>query len=290
MMVASNTLHKQGFAVTTYHPKLPELHAWFGAHHFTPAFSFEELKNYDLILCQNNNSERIHTLIARRKELKQLSIFYPTYKQEKHPPLAPTDRIFDGKKTMVENIAAATASLIPNATPSIDNGLIVLQGITHRLHPKRIVIQPLSTDPTRTWLPSRFITLAKKLEKRGYHPTFTLTPEQQKDPRWHASGITIPSFETLSDLSSYIYESGFVIGNDSLLPHLASNLNIPHLVIGHLEDHMRLWQPGWLKGRLILPPTWAPNIKFFRSRDRHWKQWITVRQVLRSFDELLCRL
>ena len=292
MMVASHTLLKKGYEVTTYHPKLSEMQEWFVEHRFKPTFSLGDLEACDLIICQNNNSERVLELIAAREQgsLKHLSIFYPTYKKGKHPPLIETDRIFDEKMTMVENIAKVTSSLLQEEKSETDNGLIRLKGITHRLHPQRVVIQPLSTDLDRTWLPSRFIKLAKKLQRRGFAPVFTLTKGQLEDPRWQESGIEIPHFNTLSDLSAYIYESGFVIGNDSLLPHLASNLNIPHLIIGHLEDHMRLWQPGWLKGSLIMPPSWAPNIKFFRSRDKHWKQRITVREVLRGFDKLLCSL
>lgn len=287
MMVASHTLLKRGYEVITYHPKLHELQAWFARHRFKSHFSIEELQHCDLVIVQNNNSENIPSLL---EALNTLSIFYPTYKPGKHPPLSPKDHVFDAKKTMVENVAEATARLIEEENSSTDNGLIVLQELTHRLYPSRIVIQPLSTDPTRSWLKSRFIHLAKKLHQKGFHPVFSLTPEQQKDPLWEQSGIDIPTFDSLSDLAAYIYESGFVIGNDSLLPHLASNLNIPHLVIGHLEDHMRLWQPGWLKGKMILPPSWAPNIKYLRLRDRYWKQWITVRSVLRGFDELLCSL
>ena len=290
MMVASHALLKKSYEVTTYHRRLQEMQEWFVGHQFKPTFSLDDLQGCDLIILQNNNSKRVSELIEARTNhtLKHLSIFYPTYKKGKHPPLSKTDRVFDGKKTMVENIASETAALLQEEASSTDNGLIVLKELTHRLHPNRIVIQPLSTDPKRTWLSSRFIKLAKKLRGKGFEPIFTLTPNQQADPRWQESGIEIPSFKSLSELTSYVYESGFVIGNDSLLPHIASNLNIPHLVIGHLEDHMRLWQPGWLKGKLIMPPSWAPNIKFFRSRDTHWKQWITVREVLRGFDKLLC--
>ena len=291
MMVASHTLFKKGYEVITYHPKLQELQEWFACHQFKPTFSLDELQSCDLVILQNNNAERVSELLEARNKgtLPHLSIFYPTYKEGKHPPLDANDRVFDGKQTMVENIANGAASLLQEELRSTDNGLIVLKELTYRLYPKRIVIQPLSTDPKRTWLQSRFIKLAKKLSQRGFHPVFTLTPNQQEDPRWQESGIEVPSFNSLSELTSYVYESGFVIGNDSLLPHIASNLNVPHLVIGHLEDHMRLWQPGWLKGKLIMPPHWAPNIKFFRSRDTHWKQWITVKEVLRRFDELLCR-
>src|SRR3972149_5411890 len=288
MMVASHALFKRGYEVTTYHPKLSELQEWFVGHRFAPAASLDILQKNDLIILQNNNSLEVASLFKARlsKELSTLSLFYPTYKEGKHPPLSSQDRVFDGKKTMVENIAEATASLFDEKKSSIDNGLIVLPSLTHRLHRRRVAIQPISTDLKRTWLFSSFLKVARKLKKEHFQPVFILTPQEREHPIWKESGIEIPFFKTLSELAAYVYESGFVIGNDSLLPHLASNLNIPHLVIGHLEDHMRLWRPGWLQGKVLLPSPWIPNVKFFRLRDRRWQQWISVREVLNRFYEL----
>lgn len=289
MMVASNHLRQAGILTTTFHPMLPQLKDWFVGHTLTPSYSIDDLKSFDLVIVENDNSKEIETLrhLYQSGQIKRLAIFYPTYKPDKHPPLSPFDQVFDATLPMAENIAIATRALVKSETPTHDNGIIVLSGLTHRLYKERVVIHPTSSCEEKNWSFPQFKKVSKHLKKRGFHPVFALSAEERETGAWE--GCDVVDFPTLSALAAFLYESGYVIGNDSLLGHLASNLNIPTLIVSNCSERMRLWRPGWLKGKVLTPPKWIPNNKPFRLRSSYWRSWITPGQVLRAFTTLTYR-
>jgi heptosyltransferase-3 len=260
MMIASERLRQEGFDVTTVHPKLPELQPWFPGHQLASEVFFSEDA---WIVVENDNSERIQLLKDNYR--KNLTIFYPTYVYRKHGALTKNDRIFDAQKSMAENIALATASLLHLPSPSKHNGITPPEGLHYRKHRHRVVIHHTSSSTEKNWLKEKYDEVAQGLEKRGFEPVFS------------------PEFSNLSELAAFVYESGFVIGNDSLLGHLASNLHIPTLIIADKTERMQLWRPGWLQGQVITLANWLPRWKFF---ERHWQHFITPTRVLKAFDSL----
>jgi hypothetical protein len=88
-------------------------------------------------------------------------------------------------------------------------------------------------------------------------------------------------------LAAFIFESGYHIGNDSMLGHLASNLNIPNLIIANDKRRMDLWRPGWRYGFIVLPPQWLPQFRPFRWKKDHWQHLISVKKVLTYFNHLV---
>jgi heptosyltransferase III len=275
MLIASHHLQQSGWKVTTFHKALPELSSWFPTHHFALLPSLEHLDTFDKIIVENDNSPNISLLRKRFRE--KLSIFYPTYSPQKHGPLSPLDCAFSSTLSMAENIARASSA-------SKDNGITPPKTLQHRLHPKRILLHPSSSQLQKNWLPERFIQLALKLKNLGYEPIFTISPAERSE--WlflEERGFSLPHLPTLSALASLIYESGSIIGNDSLIGHLASNLAIPALIIANDPKRMRLWRPDWLTAQLVFPPTLLPNFKGLRLRDTKWQHWISVRAVLQAF-------
>ena len=76
----------------------------------------------------------------------------------------------------------------------------------------------------------------------------SVTPEERTD--WlfvHDLGLDLPLFHSLSDLASYIYESSYLVGNESLSIHLASLFQIDHIMIARSKKVTKKWQGGWLK-------------------------------------------
>ncbi len=292
MMIASHQLKLNGYEVTTFHHALPELSPWFLDHDLKPVPGLDQLMQtlncFDLIIVENDNSPKIARLIAEHREY--LSIFYPTYSATKHSPLYPSDFIFDKNCPMAENIAKTIAALLDIASISKNNGLSPpadLQ-LIHRANPQRIVLHPTSRETFKNWKATGFITLARHLKNRGFSPIFCVAPQERNN--WKCiedQGFTLPEFSTLSDLAAFIYESGFVIGNDSLIGHLGSNLQIPTVTIANDEQRMRLWRPDWLPGQLVLPPAFLPNWKFLRLKEKQWQHFVTPSKVLRSFNQLL---
>jgi heptosyltransferase III len=292
MMIASHQLLKEGFRVTTFHPALKDLQDWFKDHVFEEAPPLEEvpflLDSFDLIVAENDNSPKITALfeLAQNRATNNLSIFYPTYSASKHFPLSSLDQVFDPHKPMADNIAQATAALL-NRELSKENGLTIPSGLIHRLYKKRIIIHPASSSQKKNWSPRKYVAVARQLKKRGLQPVFTVSAAEREE--WEHLidlGFQVPEFKTLNQLAGYVYESGFMIGNDSLVGHLASNLSIPTLIISDDRQRMLLWQPGWFPSKVITPAPWVPNFKFLRLREQRWQSFITIGNVLAGFDNL----
>ncbi len=284
MMIVSHQLKRAGYQVTTFHPALPELSDWFPAHEFPT--SIHDLTKFDLIVVENDNSLKIKQWIETLRP--RLSIFYPTYLPSKHAPLSPHDFAFDPNLSMADNIAQAVASFLDLPFPFKDNGIVPLPGLVHRLKKEQILIHPTSRVAAKNWKAEKFLKLARRLKSKGFQPVFCVGPAELSEwEKIETEGFALAKAPTLSDLASIVYESGYVIGNDSLTGHLGSNLCIPTLIIANDEKRMRLWRPGWQKGQLVLPPPYLPHWKFLRLREKNWQNFISVNRVLAAFDELV---
>ncbi|MES2122923.1 MAG: glycosyltransferase family 9 protein [Chlamydiota bacterium] len=284
MMIASHQLKCAGYLVTTCHPLLGELSSWFPGHAIDA--SAPDLSEADLILVENDNSEKVRAL--REMHRPRLSLFYPTYSEKKHGPLHSNDRAFDRNRSMADNIAEATASLLSLPLPSKDNGIAPPEPLTHQKNARQVLIHPMSREHAKNWHPQNFLDLAKQLRKKDFNPLFCVGPHERE--QWEhieEEGFELARIPRLADLAALIYESGYVIGNDSLIGHLASNLNIPTLIIANDAQRMRLWRPGWLQGSLVLPPAWLPNFKFCRWKEDRWKDFISPAKVIRAFERIV---
>jgi heptosyltransferase III len=283
MMTASHLLGEAGFEVTTCHPSLKELKAWFPRGRFLDDLP-SDLAVYDLVVIQNDHSPRTQRLVAS-SQIKKRVLFYPSYSPDRHPSLSIHDQPFCEELSMVDNIALATARLLSIPCPKkITNGITPPSDLIYQKEPNRVVIHPLSSDPRKNWSRRSYLKVAKKLSQRGYKPCFAIGPQERRE--WVEREWPLPELPTLDALARLLYESGYAIGNDSLIGHLASNLAIPTLIIADDAQRMRLWRPGWRKGEVITPLWWIPNIKGLRLRKRFWKLFISVRQLLLAFGRL----
>lgn len=283
MMVASHRLLLNGYKVTTFHEGLIDLEEWFPGHQFKKRPSLEQLKElstaYDLLIVQNDNSEKIAQLLKHARE--KCAIFYPTYRAYKHAPLTTLDHVFAPEKSMVENIALSIAELLHLFDASKDNGLRTPATFVHRKYPKRIVIHPTSSVKSKNWPPEKFIALAHLLKERHFSPVFVVSNEEKKEWTFLENiPLELQTFNKTSQLAAFLYESCGVIGNDSLLGHLGSNLNIPTIVIADNAVQMQLWRPDWLRGQIVTPSRLIPNLKFFRIREKWWGEFISPKKIL----------
>lgn len=254
--IASHHLALAGHEVTTLTP-----------HHFGRWLPHSDSDDFDAFFLQHDNSPRAKSIHARPQTVYT---FYGSHQLEKHGPLrVGYDYVCDPNQTMVDNVVTALRLLfrIP-ATP--DNGITPPAELTHRKFSKRVVIHTSSRDPNKNWSLEKFIQCAELLKQEGYEPVF------------------LPQFPTLDELFAFIYESSYFLGNDSGPGHIASCLQIPHLIIGTAERHMRLWRPGWSPGEIVVPPSWIPNLKGIRFREKHWKRFISVGKVMNRFKKMEC--
>ncbi len=262
MMIAAHGFKQAGHTVTLYHARLPELAPWFPGHDVLPLP--DTFPSAAKVIVENDNSPLIATWIQTYRE--RLSVWYPTYKQGKHAPLHPLDTCFDPHFSMAENISRITSSK--------DNGITPLPHLQHRRHQRRILIHPESSSPSKDWKASSFCHLFHKLMHAGLSPLFVVHPHEKK--KWENKGVAVATTPTLSDLAALVYESALVVGNDSLLGHLASNLNIPTLVLADDPERLQLWRPDWAPSHLLFPPAYLPK----RLRQKYWPHFISTQRVL----------
>ncbi|PCE24987.1 hypothetical protein BWP39_10710 [Paraburkholderia acidicola] len=165
-----------------------------------------------------------------------------------------------------------------------DNGLVPPPHLHARTHTRRVVIHPTANLPRKSWLPQRFIALALQLRNAGFEPEFVMAAHERKD--WNVldeHGLPRPAFATLADVAAWIYESGWFIGNDSGIAHLASNLGVPAVSLAVRRKIALRWRPGWAPSRAVLP---LPVLPGKIAKDRLWKHFLPVSRVLKAFAEL----
>lgn len=255
MLIASHHLTLAGFDVTTV-----------TKHRFGKWFDgkiSEKIGSPDAILLQHGNDALSHEI--RNSDIPTYT-FYGSYKAEKHGPWHPGyDFVSDLNQTMVQNVKNALRVLFA-IEASESNGFTPPKPLEHRKHQKRVAIHTSSGEPSRNWPLVKFEKVASWLEKQGLEPVF------------------LPNFASIEELTSFIYESGYFLGNDSGPGHIASCLQVPNLVIGREEKHMRHWRPGWQHSEIIVPPKWVPNFKGLRLRETHWKRFITPNNVIKLLE------
>lgn len=240
MMVASHRLLTQGAKVITFHDRLHELSEWFGEHTFVFRPDLQDIEEatapLDLLIVQYDHSPYIREVIRilSQKQSPQLSVFYPIYSKYTHPELTPFDRVFNKHIPMVDNIALAISSILQLKNHSKNNGLIPPRPLLHRKYRRRVAI--LSSP----YLFKKYEKLAHEVESAGFDPLLL----DSKD---------------LSLGASIIYESGYFIGPESDLCYLASNLQIPSLIVSGNKMPLSLWKPGWLRSSYITKPRWIPH-------------------------------
>lgn len=256
LQIVSHHLQKAGFEVTTVTNH--RFGRWVDGYWFS-----RTLGSPDAIYLQHGNDPKSYEI---QKLGIPLYIFYGSYKESKHGPLDPKrDYVCDLNLPMVANVQRALQHQFGIAAAK-ENGFSPPKGLVHRKHSKRVLIHKTSGNTARNWPEDNFQTIAKWLQSKGFNPVY------------------LSEFGNLEELTSYIYESGYFLGNDSGPGHIASCLAIPNLIIGRDEKHMRHWRPGWELGEIVVPPRWVPNFKHFRLRETLWKRFITPKKVIKSLE------
>lgn len=289
ILVLSNNLQLNGWTVQTYQNTMGSMQNWFPHLSVQPYPDLEELpqilNSYDwFFVVQNDTSEFILKLIQEGKrrfpERLKVLYLYPSKNIVNEPYYA--DCLTDPAQSIAANMRLFCEKVLhlPQITKS--NGFIAPPDLILRRHHRRIIIHPTSARETRNWPKEKFLALAGKLKKDGYEPV--LIPGTKEG--WDGRGIDVALFPNLDLLARFIYESGYLIGNDSGLGHLASALGIPTLIFCRRKTLANMWAPGFHKGIVLTPSALIPNISGFRLRDWYWKKFISVRRARREFIRL----
>ena len=286
-LVLSNQLHLNQWEVDTYQNVMGSMQGWFPHLKILPYPNEskipEILKSYEFLFVVHNDTDPfVQRLIKEGKKQKpdrvKIIYLYPSKNIVKEPYYK--DCLVDPSLSIAENlrIFCKRVLFLPRITEG--NGFVAPQGIEFRKHQKRVVIHPTSARLTRNWPKDKFLRLAKELEQEGYEPLFIPGVKEG----WES--LRTAFFPNLDELARFLYESGFLIGNDSGLGHLASMLGIPTLTVCRRKTLANMWAPSFSRGVVVTPGSWIPNIRGLRLRDRHWKKFISSRKVKRAFQKL----
>jgi ADP-heptose:LPS heptosyltransferase len=96
-------------------------------------------------------------------------------------------------------------------------------------------------------------------------------------------GLTLADLGPLDQVAAWLYESGWFIGNDSGVGHLASSLQVPTLSLFMRRGTARTWRPGWGVGQVLIGSAYLPT---GRLKERYWKYMLSVNKVSQAFDRL----
>ena len=288
-LLLSNNLQLNGFTVTSFHPFLDALQDWFPhlpIRRFPSLTDVEpSLQEFDHFFIIYEKSPWMQAILTHCEKHypQQTTVLNPIATGNRDYPYWENGR-FDGNRPFVDNLYVFCKDLLKLPILTKGNGIVIPDRLQPKRFDKRVIFHPTSSRPGKNWARVKFLELGRMLIDEGYHPVFILTQEERQG--WDTGNMDAPSFDTLSDLAAFISESGYMIGNDSGIGHLASCLGLPTLTICRSRQSARFWRPAWTAGEVITPSVLIPNLKGLRLRDQHWKKWITVRQALNRFHRL----
>ena len=270
-MIIVNNLQRNGYNVTVFSNYLVGLQRWFPEMHIQPypdAIQGQAvLQTFDLLL---------HSY--PRDVLYQADTWHPRVVVLDHFPL------YRSQISMVEIQVAVCKELLKLSSVVRENGIKAPPGLQSRINSQRIIIHPTASELSKCWLLKRFGALARRLQTAGYDPEFVVAPlEKPQVSLLEKQGFPVTAQPSLDALAQYIYESGWFIGNDSGIGHLASNLGVPTVSLMQRRKIMQRWRPDWASGVTVLP--WMPLL-LRALKERAWKYFISVNQVLKAFKRL----
>ena len=141
--------------------------------------------------------------------------------------------------------------------------------------------QTLATYPTATDAEVEAAIAAADAAYRDWGRA--TSPAERADWQWVTGlGAALPENPGLGGVAAYLRESGWFIGNESGIGHLASATGIPVLTLTGRMKRTRAWRPAWSHSRIVAP--WY--IPGGRLRDRYWRRLLTPQHVMWAFGKL----
>ena len=295
-LVLSNNLHLNGWKVDTYNNTLGGMQSWvphLSIRSYPPISEISKiLSSYEwFFVAHNDTDEFVLKLVeeGKRRFPDRLKVIYlyPSKYIVNEPYYA--DCLTDPTLPIAANMRLFCEKILHLPKMTSSNGFIPPTELVHRKFAKRVIVHPTSARETRNWPREKFVKLALHLKEEGFDIHFIPGGEKERDSWSYIAdlGFKLSVFPSLDSLARFIYESGYLIGNDSGPGHLASALGIPVLTFCRRRTWANMWAPSFLKGVVLTPSSLIPNISGFRLRDRYWKKFISVAMARRGFKRLV---
>ncbi|MGF6772379.1 ADP-heptose:LPS heptosyltransferase [Paraburkholderia sp. GAS199] len=264
MMVLVNNLVRNGYRPVVVSWVVAELAAWFPE--IDVVRSADPARRFDLVIQLRATTEGA-ALSASNAVCEIVSL--EPFRTHSH---------------MIDMLVDVARDCFGLSNITRETGIAAPPEIRFRAHEKRVAIHPTGSHVQKMWPREKFVALAKKLTRRGFSPSFLVAPQEKT--AWLGepdAAACLRSFERLADVAAWIAESGWFIGNDSGLGHLASALGVPTLSLFMRRGLARTWRPNWGRGAIVLPRNVFVGAAL---KERYWKFALTARRVLRSFEQL----
>ncbi|WP_258397474.1 glycosyltransferase family 9 protein [Paraburkholderia unamae] len=274
LLVVAHNLVRAGWQVEIFGNHAWSLARWFPHLSIHPALGEEDarqrLAKFGVVVQMHRDRPLKHLRAWHRGFIDLHDIEYET-----------------GDRCMAHRFAAFAAAHFALPSVEISNGIHAPQALQYRRHAQRVALHPEASTPDKRWLARRFIGLSRSLRGEGFAPEFVVAESER--PHWLPLAGEMPplhSFRTTSDLAAWLYESGWFIGNDSGVGHLASALGIPTLTVFRRRRVAQRWRPGFQRGEIVLPPWWLASAGL---KEKWWRESISTKRVQRAFRVLRAR-
>ena len=190
--------------------------------------------------------------------------------------------LHDDSVSMVDQAVAFCQLKLGLESASADPGFIMPSTLKARRNSLRVMLHPSSYNEKKNWPHQKYLKLARRLRLQGYDPQFVISPKELAlwSPRL-GQEFPIPRFANARELAAYLYESGYVIGNDSGVGHLASALGVPVLTLFRKRRDGFCWRPGWGRNLVVRP---VLSVGAFKNS---WKRFLSVGRVEKAFHLLI---
>ncbi|MDH1621077.1 hypothetical protein N5F07_07875 [Pseudomonas chengduensis] len=311
-LVLAANLARAGYRVTVLSNHFGALNDWLPLFETRPlplpADTFSVLDDFDLVISDMGSMLTRYGEAA--DELARRYVFVGTLKVDSRfvqdPAVDTLGRLPTEKARLLAPLAAAAGPLrcLPDDSVSMveqavafcrirlglndansDIGLQMPPTLQYRRYARRVMLHPLSYNVKKNWPAHKYLALARRLRSAGYQPQFVLSPKERCDHLdVFAAEFEVPEFPDAKALAAYLYESGYVIGNDSGVGHLASALGVPVLTLYRKRRDGFCWRPGWGIGQVVRP---IFSLSFMRDR---WAMFMSVNRVARGFHMLSRRV
>lgn len=271
LLVVAHNLWRAGWRVHVYGDHAHSLAAWLQYLTVSPALKPDDA---DTVLADYAVVLQLH----RERPLANIA--------DKHPGFIDLHDVEHAKSgfSMAQRCADFSKARFGLRDAVVSNGITAPKHLLFRRYDARVAMHPEASTDDKRWLATRFIDLASHLKSQGFTAEFAVAPRERT--RWDALRREIPplcSFTSTAALAEWLYESGWFIGNDSGVGHLASSLGVPTLTVFRRRRIAERWRPGFAAGAIVLPPWWVPTAGL---KERWWRESISVGRVLGAFEAL----
>jgi len=271
LMTVAHNFRQHGARVTVFGPHVHTLRAWFPGLDIQPSLPADtaaaRLAAFDMVMQLHDDRP-----FADLGRLHPCAFTLEHLCRQRSP------------KSMALRLAEFCRAKLDLAGAVKYNGICAPTGLHHRQHALRVAIHPTASTQDKCWLPQRFIALARHLRRKGFDPHFVVSPAER--PQWtHVQelGLGLPDLGSLDNVAAWMFESGWFIGNDSGIGHLASSLHVPTLSLFKRLGSAQTWRPDWGPGRIVIGSAYIPA---GRLKERIWKYALTPGRAARAFARL----